>query len=165
MLFLYAGVIMISYIGANKHHRQPKFVRRSTKHSEVQSTCKMSRGWMMRRELRCEGLVGRARRAMARSIEGTRSFYGFKLLVLYAVSICWCDKHHRQRNFVRRSTKRSVVQSTCKMSRGWMMRSELRCSRFRWESYPNSLSLDSVGLVKHRRYNINIWFKLLVSIC
>ena len=36
---------------------------------------------MMRRELRCEGLVGRARRAMARSIEGTRSFYSFKLLV------------------------------------------------------------------------------------
>ena len=53
------------HIGANKHHRQRKFVRRSTKHSEVQSTCKMSRGWMMRRELRSEGLVGRARRAMA----------------------------------------------------------------------------------------------------
>ena len=62
---------------------------RSTKRSEVQSTCKMSRGWMMRRELRCEGLVGRARRAMARSIEGTRSFYGFKLLVLYAGSSPW----------------------------------------------------------------------------
>ena len=77
---------MISYIGANKHHRQRKFVRRSTKRSVVQSTCKMSRGWMMRRELRCEGLVGRALRAMARSIEGTRSFYGFKLLVLYAGS-------------------------------------------------------------------------------
>ena len=78
-------------IGANKHHRQRKFVRRSTKRSEVQSTCKMSRGWMMRRELRCEGLVGRARRAMARSIEGTRSFYGFKLLVLYAgSSSCIC---------------------------------------------------------------------------
>ena len=52
-------------IGANKHHRQCKFVRRSTKQSEVQSTCKMSRGWMMRSELRSEGLVGRARRAMA----------------------------------------------------------------------------------------------------
>ena len=38
---------------------------------------------MMRRELRCEGLVGRAQRAMARSIEGTRSFYGFQLLVSY----------------------------------------------------------------------------------
>ena len=47
--------------GANKHHRQRKFVRRSTKQSEVQSTCKMSRGWMMHRELRSEGLVGRAR--------------------------------------------------------------------------------------------------------
>ena len=53
------------YIGANKHHRQRKFVRRSTKHSGVQSTCKMSMGWMMCRELRSEGLVGRARRAMA----------------------------------------------------------------------------------------------------
>ena len=42
-------------IGANKHHRQRKFVRRSTKQSEVQSTCKMSSGWMMRRELRSEG--------------------------------------------------------------------------------------------------------------
>ena len=42
---------MIPNIGANKHHRQRKFVRRSTKQSEVQSTCKMSRGWMMRREL------------------------------------------------------------------------------------------------------------------
>ena len=41
-----------------------QFVRRSTKRSVVQSTCKMSRGWMMRRELRSEGLVGRARRAM-----------------------------------------------------------------------------------------------------
>ena len=49
-------------IGANKHHRQRKFVRRSTKQSVVESTCKLSRGWMMRRELRCEGLVGRAKR-------------------------------------------------------------------------------------------------------
>ena len=48
-------------IGANKHHRQLKFARRSTKHSVVQSTCELSRGWMMRRELRSEGLVGRAR--------------------------------------------------------------------------------------------------------
>ena len=53
------------HIGANKPQRQRKFVRRSTKHSGVQSTCKMSRGWMMHRELRSEGLVGRARRAMA----------------------------------------------------------------------------------------------------
>ena len=71
------------YIGANKHHRQRKFVRRSTKHSVVQSTCKMSRGWMMRRELRSEGLVGRARRAMARSFEGTQTNNGFQLLVSY----------------------------------------------------------------------------------
>ena len=64
--------------GANKHHRQRKFVRRSTKHSVLQSTCKMSREWMMRRELRCEGLVGRVALAtMARSIEGTRADLGF----------------------------------------------------------------------------------------
>ena len=73
--------IMISYIGANKHHRQHKFVRRSTKRSVVQSTCKMSRGWMMCRELRSEGLVGRARRVMARSFEGTRAACGFHQLV------------------------------------------------------------------------------------
>ena len=53
--------IMISYIGANKHHRQRKFVRRSTKRSVVQSTCKMSRGWMMRRELRRFRLGGKSR--------------------------------------------------------------------------------------------------------
>ena len=64
---------MISYIGANKHHRQRKIVSRSTKRSEVQSTSNLSRGWMMRSELRCEGLVGRVAKAtMARSIEGTR---------------------------------------------------------------------------------------------
>ena len=44
--------IMISNIGANKHHRQRKFVRRSTKRSVVQSTYNLSRGWMMRRSLR-----------------------------------------------------------------------------------------------------------------
>ena len=49
---------MIPYIGANKQHRQRKFVRRSMKHSGVQSTCKMSRGWMMRSELSSKGLVG-----------------------------------------------------------------------------------------------------------
>ena len=38
---------MISYIGANKHHRQRKVVRRSTKRSIVQSTYNLSRGWMM----------------------------------------------------------------------------------------------------------------------
>ena len=54
-------------IDANKHHRQHKFVRRSTKHSGVQSTCKMSRGWMMRRELSSEVLVGRAKLACERS--------------------------------------------------------------------------------------------------
>ena len=73
--------LLVSYIGANKHHRQRKFVRRSTKRSVVQSTCKMSRGWMMRRELGSEGLVGRARRAMARSFEGTQTNNGFQLLV------------------------------------------------------------------------------------
>ena len=73
---------MISHIGANKHHRQHKFVRRSTKRSEVQSTYNLSRGWMMRRELRCEGLVGRVALAtMARSIEGTRTYNGFQILV------------------------------------------------------------------------------------
>ena len=35
----------------------------------------------MRRELRGEGLVGRARRAMARSLEGTRTDAGFQILV------------------------------------------------------------------------------------
>ena len=87
---------MISYIGANKHHRQRKVVRRSTKRSVVQSTYNLSRGWMMRRELRSEVLVGRVTLAtMARSIEGTmqilvsfagegstgailRNLYGFK---------------------------------------------------------------------------------------
>ena len=63
---------VVSSYGANKHHRQRKFVRRSTKHSGVQSTCKMSRGWMMRRELRSEVLVGRVTLAtMDRSSEGT----------------------------------------------------------------------------------------------
>ena len=72
------------HIGANKHHRQRKFVRRSTKRSVVQSTYELSWGWMMRRELRGEGLVGRVALAtMARSLEGTRSFYGFNLLVSY----------------------------------------------------------------------------------
>ena len=50
------------------------------------------------------------------------------------ISYIGANKHHRQRKFVRRSTKRSVVQSTCKLSRGWMMRSELRRSRAGWES-------------------------------
>ena len=73
---------MISYIGANKHHRQRKFARRSTKRSVVQSTCKMSRGWMMRRELRSEVLVGRVALAtMDRSFEGTRTDHDFKILV------------------------------------------------------------------------------------
>ena len=63
---------VVSSYGANKHHRQRKFVRRSTKRSRVQSTCKMSRGWMMRRELRSEVLVGRVALAMMdRSFEGT----------------------------------------------------------------------------------------------
>ena len=63
---------VVSSYGANKHHRQCKFVRRSTKHSGVQSTCKMSRGWMMCRELRSEVLVGRVTLAMMdRSFEGT----------------------------------------------------------------------------------------------
>ena len=84
---------MISYIGANKHHRQRKFVRRSTKQSEVQSTCKMSRGWMMRRELRGEGLVGRVTLAtMARSIEGTRTYDGFQILVFRAWFPKWFPK-------------------------------------------------------------------------
>ena len=83
-IFVYVGFqLLVSYVGANKHHRQRKFVRRSTKRSVVQSTCKMSRGWMMRRELRSEGLVGRARRAMARSFEGTQTNNGFQLLVSY----------------------------------------------------------------------------------
>ena len=55
---------MIPYNDANKQHRQRKFVRRSTKHSGVQSTCKMSRGWMLCSELSSEVLVGRARTAM-----------------------------------------------------------------------------------------------------
>ena len=84
---------MISYIGANKHHRQRKFVRRSTKRSEVQSTCKMSRGWMMHRELRGEGLVGRVGLAtMARSIEGTRTDAGFQILVFRAWFPKWFPK-------------------------------------------------------------------------
>ena len=70
----------------NKPHRQRKVVSRSTKRSVVQSTYNLSRGWMRRRELRCEGLVGRVALAtMARSIEGTRqilvSDLGFHLLV------------------------------------------------------------------------------------
>ena len=74
----------LPHIGANKHHRQRKFVRRSTKRSIVQSTYELSRGWMMCRELRCEGLVGRVALAtMARSIEGTQTNNGFQLLVSY----------------------------------------------------------------------------------
>ena len=70
------------HIGANKHHRQRKFVRRSTKRSVVQSTYELSRGWMMRRELRGEGLVGTVALAtMARSIEGTRQILVFICLL------------------------------------------------------------------------------------
>ena len=84
---------MISYIGANKHHRQRKFVRRSTKRSVVQSTCKMSRGWMMRRELRGESLVGRVALAtMARSIEGTRTDLGFQFLTNYQSAFAYPKK-------------------------------------------------------------------------
>ena len=84
---------MISYIGANKHHRQRKVVRRSTKRSVVQSTYNLSRGWMMRRELRCKGLVGRVALAtMARSIEGTRTDAGFQILVFRAWFPKWFPK-------------------------------------------------------------------------
>ena len=48
------------HIGANKHHRQHKVVRRSTKRSVMQSTYNLSRGWMMRRELRGEGFGGKS---------------------------------------------------------------------------------------------------------
>ena len=78
---------MISYIGANKHHRQRKFVRRSTKRSEVQSTCKMSRGWMMRRELR-RSRAGRESRFSddgPEIFEGTRTDHDFIFLVFRAV--------------------------------------------------------------------------------
>ena len=94
---------MISYIGANKHHRQRKFVRRSTKRSEVQSTCKMSRGWMMRRELRCEGLVGRAKRWPEASKEHDH----------FMVLICWASESwiKRRANTTRSSQYPMTEQS------------------------------------------------------
>ena len=79
---------MISYIGANKPHRQRKVVSRSTKRSVVQSTYNLSRGWMRRHELSCEGLLGRVALAtMARSIEGTQTNNGFQLLAPYVFAL------------------------------------------------------------------------------
>ena len=74
------------------------------------------------------------------------------------------NKHHRQRKFVRRSTKRSIVQSTCKMSRGWTMRRELRSFRFRRESSKSSKRLKSDGL-KLRRYRNRCLFPDLGFVC
>ena len=69
-------------IGASKHHRQRKFVRRSMKRSEVQSTCKLSRGWMMRSELR-RSRAGRESRFSddgPEIFEGTRADHDIKNL-------------------------------------------------------------------------------------
>ena len=76
--------ILISNIGANKHHRQRKVVSRSTKHSVVQSTYNLSRGWMMRRELR----RSRAGRESRFSDDGPEIFEGTKQILVF---ICWCE--------------------------------------------------------------------------
>ena len=50
---------MIPYNGASKHLRQRKLARSKRSFSEVLTTCKMSRGWKMRCELRNSCLAGR----------------------------------------------------------------------------------------------------------
>ena len=51
--------ILIPLHGVSKHLRQRKLARSKRSFSEVLTTCKMSRGWKMRCELRNSGLVGR----------------------------------------------------------------------------------------------------------
>ena len=51
--------ILISLHGVSKQLRQRKLARSKRSFSEVLTTCKMSRGWKMRCELRNSGLVGR----------------------------------------------------------------------------------------------------------
>ena len=51
--------ILISLHGVSKHLRQRKLARSKRSFSEVLTTCKMSRGWKMRCELRNSGLAGR----------------------------------------------------------------------------------------------------------
>ena len=51
--------ILIPLHGVRKHLRQRKLARSKRSFSEVLTTCKMSRGWKMRCELRNSGLAGR----------------------------------------------------------------------------------------------------------
>ena len=51
--------ILIPLHGVSKHLRQRKLARSKRSFSEVLTTCKMSRGWKMRCELRNSGLAGR----------------------------------------------------------------------------------------------------------